>query len=49
MHDIKETGARSTSGHAFKQAISPTDLVEPSPTVNVQSETPAAVALISLV
>ena len=28
MHDIKETGARSTSGHTFKQAIPPTDLVE---------------------
>ena len=28
MHDIKETGARSTSGHAFKQAIPPTDLVQ---------------------
>jgi len=27
MHDIK-TGARSTSGHAFKQAIPLTDLVE---------------------
>jgi len=27
-HDIKETGARSTSGHAFKQAIPPTDLLE---------------------
>jgi len=28
MHDIKETGARSTSGHTFKQAIPPIDLVE---------------------
>ena len=28
MHDIKETGARSTSGHTFKQAIPPTDVVE---------------------
>jgi len=28
MHYIKETGARSTSGHTFKQAIPPADLVE---------------------